>query len=137
LPADIRNALALFLFKGDDILKNMGQLSGGERARVALAILMLSNANFLLLDEPTASIDPLLEEEFINNLRMNLQGKTAVLISHRIGFARIADRIVLLNDGKITEQGTHEELLKHNGYYAKLHNEQKKLYTEEESNETS
>jgi len=122
---------------GKEYDDNGVDLSGGEWQRLIVAAAHMGEPEILLLDEPTASIDPLLEEEFINNLRMNLQGKTAVLISHRIGFARIADRIVLLNDGKITEQGTHEELLKHNGYYAKLHNEQKKLYTEEESNETS
>ena len=91
----------------------------------------MGEPEILLLDEPTAAIDPLLEMEFIKNLRENLKGKTAILISHRIGFARIADRIVMMNEGKITEQGTHEELLRTNGYYSKLFNEQKKLYMEE------
>ena len=85
------------------------------------------------MDEPTASIDPLKEMELIGNLRENLKGKTAVLISHRIGFARLADRIIMMQDGKITEEGTHEELLALGGYYASLFNEQKKLYTEEKS----
>jgi ABC-type multidrug transport system fused ATPase/permease subunit len=91
----------------------------------------MGEPEILLLDEPTASIDPLLEMEFIKNLRENLKGKTAILISHRIGFARIADRIVMMENGKITEQGTHDELLSNNGYYSKLFNEQKKLYVEE------
>jgi ATP-binding cassette subfamily B protein len=85
------------------------------------------------MDEPTASIDPLKEMELIGNLRENLKGKTAILISHRIGFARLADRIIMMQDGKITEEGTHEELLALGGYYASLFNEQKKLYTEEKS----
>lgn len=106
-------------------------LSGGEWQRLIVASAYMGEPEVLLLDEPTASIDPLLEMEFINNLRTNLRGKTAILISHRIGFARIADRIVLLKDGKIAEQGTHEELLRNNGYYSKLYNEQKKLYIEE------
>ncbi len=106
-------------------------LSGGEWQRLIIASAYMGEPEILLLDEPTAAIDPLLEMEFIKNLRENLKGKTAILISHRIGFARIADRIVMMNEGKITEQGTHEELLRTNGYYSKLFNEQKKLYMEE------
>ena len=87
------------------------------------------------MDEPTAAIDPLKEMELITNFRENLQGKTALLISHRIGFARLADRIVMMEDGRITEAGTHEELLSRGKYYAKLFNEQKKLYEGGDENE--
>lgn len=106
-------------------------LSGGEWQRLIISSAYFGEPEILLLDEPTASIDPLMEMKMIKNLRENLKGKTAILISHRIGFARIADRILFMEKGKITEQGTHEELLKLNGNYAKLFYEQKKLYEED------
>lgn len=106
-------------------------ISGGEWQRLVIASAYMGEPEILLLDEPTASIDPLLEMEFIKNIRGNLSGKTAILISHRIGFARIADKIIMMDEGKIIEQGTHGELLNNNGYYSKLFNEQKKLYAEE------
>ena len=105
-------------------------LSGGEWQRLIIASAYMGEPELLLMDEPTASIDPLKEMELIRNFRENLKGKTAILISHRIGFARLADRIVMMENGRITEQGTHEELLERNGYYARLFTEQKKLYEE-------
>ena len=69
----------------------------------------------------------------LENFRENLKGKTAILISHRIGFARLADRIVMMEDGRIQEDGTHEELLKREGYYARIFREQKNLYEEEDN----
>ena len=105
-------------------------LSGGEWQRLIIASAYMGEPELLLMDEPTASIDPLKEMELIQNFRENLKGKTAILISHRIGFARLADRIVMMENGRIAEQGTHEELLKNGGYYARLFNEQKKLYEE-------
>ena len=105
-------------------------MAGGEWQRLIIASAYMGEPELLLMDEPTASIDPLKEMELIRNFRENLKGKTAILISHRIGFARLADRIVMMENGRITEQGTHEELLERNGYYASLFTEQKKLYEE-------
>ena len=104
------------------------ELSGGEWQKLVIASCYMGNPSLLIMDEPTASIDPLKEMEYLQNFRKNLNGRTAVLISHRIGFARLADRIIMLENGKITESGTHSQLLKQNGYYAKLFYEQKKLY---------
>ena len=106
-------------------------LSGGEWQRLVIASTYMGRPEILLFDEPTASIDPLKEMELIENLRTNLQNKTAILISHRIGFARLADRIIMMQDGKLTEEGSHEELIAKNGYYAKLFYAQKELYQEE------
>lgn len=133
----IENLLSKFPYADSTILgkeydEEGQELSGGEWQRLLLASAYMGNHEILLLDEPTASIDPLLEMDFINKIKENLQGKTAVLISHHIGFARIADRIILMDDGKIVEQGTHDYLLSINGVYSKLFNEQKKLYENED-----
>lgn len=69
--------------------------------------------------------------ELIKDFRKNLSGKTAILISHRIGFARLADRIVMMENGRVAESGTHDELLATNGIYARIFKEQRKLYQEE------
>ena len=105
-------------------------LSGGQWQSLIIANAYMGQPEILILDEPTASIDPLKEMEMLKNFRKNLSGKTAVLISHRIGFARLADRIIMMENGKITEQGTHDELIKANGTYAKLFYTQKELYEE-------
>lgn len=104
------------------------ELSGGEWQRLVIASAYMGEPEILIFDEPTASIDPLKEMDMIRHFRENLKGKTAVLVSHRIGFARLADRIVMMENGKITEEGTHEELLKNNGSYAAVFREQKELY---------
>lgn len=106
-------------------------LSGGEQQKMVLAAAYMGEPEVLVLDEPTASIDPFKELEMIQNFREILRGRTAILVSHRIGFARLADRIVMMRDGKIVEQGTHEELLHKKGYYAEMFYAQKELYEEE------
>lgn len=106
-------------------------ISGGEWQKLAIASAYMGEPEILLMDEPTASIDPLKEAEFIASFRTNLMGNTAVMISHRIGMARLADRIIMMKNGTIDEQGTHEELLAKGGYYAEIFNAQKALYKEE------
>lgn len=106
------------------------ELSGGEWQRLIIASAYMGQPEVLILDEPTASIDPLKEMEMLHNFRKNLGGKTAILISHRIGFARFADRIIMMENGKIAEQGSHEELLQMDGIYARLFKVQKELYEE-------
>ena len=85
----------------------------------------------LVLDEPSASIDPVRELYLIKNFRKQLNGKTAVIISHRLNFARIADKIIMMKDGEVIEEGIHSELLSKNGYYAEIFRKQKDLYMEE------
>lgn len=113
---------------GKDYDEDGVELSGGEWQKLVIASAYMGEPEVLMLDEPTASVDPLQEMDMIKNFRENLKGKTAILISHRIGFARLADRIIMMQDGKIKEQGTHDELLKQNGYYASIFNEQKSVY---------
>lgn len=104
------------------------ELSGGEWQKIMLASAYMGTPDLLILDEPTASIDALMESEMLHNLRTHLNGKTALLISHRIGFARLADEIIVMHQGRIAEQGSHEELLAIDGYYKKMFYEQKDLY---------
>ena len=118
------------LYNGKEYDENGIELSGGEWQRMILASSYMGSPEILLMDEPTASVDPLEELELLKHLRENLNNKTAILISHRIGFARLADRIIMLQNGKIVEQGTHAELLEKNGYYSLLFHEQQKLYEE-------
>jgi ATP-binding cassette subfamily B protein len=95
-------------------------LSGGEWQRLALARIMYRNADIWILDEPTSSLDPEAEAGIFAELKENLRGRIGIVISHRFSTVRIADRIAVVADGRITELGTHEELLEARGRYAQL-----------------
>ena len=103
-------------------------LSFGEWQKVALARAYMRDAQLLILDEPTASLDARAEHEVFQRFSDLTKGKTAVLISHRFSTVRMADRIIVLDNGEILEAGTHEELLARNGHYAELFNLQAKGY---------
>ncbi len=95
-------------------------LSGGEWQRIALARIMYRNADIWILDEPTSSLDPEAEAGIFAELKENLKGRIGLVISHRFSTVRIADRIAVIADGRVTELGTHEELLAAGGRYAQL-----------------
>lgn len=95
-------------------------LSGGEWQRLALARIMYRNADIWILDEPTASLDPEAEAAIFAELKENLKGRIGIVISHRFSTVRIADRIAVIDDGRVTELGTHEELLAARNRYAQL-----------------
>lgn len=113
---------------GKQIYEDGVELSGGEWQKLALARAYMGNHELLVLDEPTASIDPMKEMEMLRHFRQILQGRTALLISHRIGFARLADRILVMEKGEMVEAGSHEELLQKNGLYSRIFYAQKELY---------
>jgi len=95
-------------------------LSGGEWQRLALARIMYRNADIWILDEPTSSLDPEAEAAIFAELKENLKGRIGIVISHRFSTVRIADRIAVIADGKVSELGTHQELLAANNRYAQL-----------------
>ena len=95
-------------------------LSGGEWQRLALARIMYRDADIWILDEPTSSLDPEAEAGIFAELKQNLKGRIGIVISHRFSTVRIADRIAVVADGRVTELGTHEELLRADGRYAHL-----------------
>jgi ATP-binding cassette subfamily B protein len=106
-------------------------LSGGQWQRVALARAFVRDAEVIILDEPTAALDARAELELFGKFLDLTRGKTAVLISHRLGAARLADRIIVLDGGRIVEQGTHEALIAAGGLYADLFGAQAQFYEEE------
>ena len=95
-------------------------LSGGEWQRLALARIMYRDADIWILDEPTSSLDPEAEAAIFAELKENLKGRIGIVISHHFSTVRIADRIAVIRDGRVTELGTHDELLRANDRYAHL-----------------
>ena len=104
------------------------ELSGGEWQKIALARAYMKDAQLLILDEPTASLDARAEYEVFQRFTELTKGKTAVLISHRFSTVRMADRILVLEKGELLESGNHDELLQKKGRYAELFHLQAKGY---------
>lgn len=126
--------------KGDSLLvreihENAVDFSGGEKQRLLFARALYKQAPFLILDEPTAALDPIAENEIYLKYSESTTGKTSVYISHRLSSTRFCDRIVLLENGGIVECGTHQELMDKNGRYAELYEMQSQYYRDQEKEE--
>lgn len=118
---------------GMDSYEDAVDFSGGELQKLMLARALCKQAPFLVLDEPTAALDPLMESELYERYRRFSAGKTTVFISHRLASTRFCDRIVLMEEGMATETGTHEELLGREGKYAWMFQLQSKYYQKKEA----
>jgi ATP-binding cassette subfamily B protein len=124
LPYGYETTLSRWLAEDD-----MGaDLSGGEWQKIALARMFMRDAILLILDEPTASLDAQAEYDLYSRFVELMSGRTGLLIAHRFSTVRMADTIAVLEDGQITEYGSHGELIDYDGTYAKLHNMQVDLY---------
>lgn len=123
--ADVHKNIIRFEKGYDTVLGERGMtLSGGQKQRVSIARALIKDAPVLLLDDCLSAVDTETEERILNNLKDIAQKKTTLIVTHRVSSAKNADKIVILNDGEILEQGTHQQLLALNGYYTKLYNKQ-------------
>lgn len=123
--------------KYDTLVGERGvKLSGGERQRVAIARAFLRNSPILVLDEATSSLDSHSEEKIQDSLMKLMEGKTTIIIAHRLSTIRRMDRIIVLKEGGILEDGTHDELLLKDGVYANLWNVQQGGFLKDEEGES-
>ena len=115
---------------GKEVFLDGVLFSGGQTQRLMLARALYKDGPILMLDEPTAALDPIAENDIYQKYNDMTQGKTAVFISHRLASTRFCDRIIFIADGTIAEEGSHESLLSNNGEYAKLFEVQSRYYQE-------
>ena len=120
---------------GKGVYEDATDLSGGEMQKLVLARALYKDAPILILDEPTAALDPVAESEIYQQYERMTSGKTSVYISHRLASTRFCDRIIYLENGRIAETGSHDELMKKGGKYAEMFQLQSKFYRENSTEE--
>ena len=123
--ADLKNGITTPLGK---IMEDGVDISGGQWQKVAIARSLLSRAPVKILDEPTAALDPIAESEVYHNFEALMRGMTTIFISHRLGSTKLADEILVIDQGKVAESGTHNELMEHGKIYAQMYEAQKEWY---------
>jgi ATP-binding cassette subfamily B protein len=120
--AEVHNNIIDFNNKYETILGERGiTLSGGQKQRVSIARAIIKNPKILLFDDCLSAVDTETEEAILTNLQEICKDKTTIIVSHRVSSAKNADRIIILEEGKIIEQGSHNQLINQEGYYAALY----------------
>jgi ATP-binding cassette subfamily B protein len=131
--ASIYEEVLEFPAKFESMIGERGiNLSGGQQQRVAIARALAKRPRVLILDDALSSVDATTEEKILSSLAGEIENRTAILISHRISTARQADRVIVLDDGRIVEQGTHDELVAAGGLYAEMNHKQMLMVALEE-----
>lgn len=108
--------------------ENGVEISGGEAQKIAIARSLYKDAPFVIMDEPTSALDPVAEYEIYQNFDKMVEGKTSIYISHRMSSCRFCDNIIVFDEGKIIEQGSHDKLMANGGLYSELWNAQAQYY---------
>jgi len=124
----LRKGIETYIYK--TLASDGIEFSGGEGQKLAVARAIYKNAETLVLDEPTSTLDPIAEYELFSKLNDISENKTTIFISHRLSSTKFCDRIIVLSNGEIIEIGSHDELIKQNGFYADLFNLQARYYRE-------
>lgn len=120
--AAVHENIASFKNEYETILGERGiTLSGGQKQRVSIARAFIKNSNILLLDDCLSAVDTETEEEILNNLKTISDKKTTIIVSHRVSSAKNADKIIVIDNGRLTQQGTHNQLINTEGYYQELY----------------
>lgn len=120
--AAVHNNIIAFKEQYETVLGERGiTLSGGQKQRVSIARALIKNPEILLLDDCLSAVDTETEEEILNNLEIICKGKTTIIVSHRVSSAKNADKIIIVDQGRITQQGTHNQLVNQEGYYKELY----------------
>ena len=128
------SGLDAYLYK--DIDKEGVEISGGEAQKIAIARALYKDAPFIVLDEPTAALDPVAEAEIYEKFNDIAGDKTAIYISHRLSSCKFCDEIAVFHNGEVIQQGTHESLVAdESGKYYELWNAQAQYYAEEQADE--
>lgn len=125
IVAELKNGLDTHLGK---IHEDGQELSGGQWQRVAVARSLFSNAAVRILDEPTSALDPIRESEVYQEFEKLMKDKTTIFISHRLGSTKLADEILVIDEGTVAERGTHDELMAAAGIYAQMYESQRSWY---------
>jgi ATP-binding cassette, subfamily B, multidrug efflux pump len=120
--ADVHQNIMGFNKKYETILGERGiTLSGGQKQRVSIARAIIKDPEILLLDDCLSAVDTETEEAILNNLQTICKDKTTIIVSHRVSSAKNADKIIVLDEGRIIEQGSHNQLINEDGYYSALY----------------
>ncbi|WP_444876477.1 ABC transporter ATP-binding protein [Bacillus mycoides] len=120
-PNKYQSYVGRFLYEGEE-------LSGGQWQKVAIARALFKNSPIMILDEPTAALDPLSERGIFDKFKQLTEERTTLLISHKMSAAKLADKIIVLDNGKLVEFGTHEQLVLQKGKYHELYTTQAEFY---------